>query len=248
VFRHGFNVEFDDCDGFLLYVQDFSQSLSCLGMQLESHALMEFIDAATPGEKASLQGGVLSVGSARVTLVGASEVSLRVEAADNPDSEQIARLRTSIDWGDVAAHCGLALDVSDALAIEGLDEDGDNLDASVEYLLGRGIGLTPSGDDMLCGFGLARTIAGSGKRLREALRARLEQTQTTAVSRCYIEAMLAGYCNENYVELIRAVCKGSWGRVAALVRSISSVGHTSGYDSLLGFGRGLGVSFNSDSV
>lgn len=248
VFRHGFNIEFEDCGNFLLYVQGFSQSLSCLGLQLESHALMDFMDVAMPGERVSLQGGVLSVGSVHVKLAEASEVSLRVRAAENLDFEHIARLRTSVDWDNVVAHCGLVLDVSDALAIEGLDEDGDNLDASVGYLLGRGIGLTPSGDDVLCGFGLARSVAGSGKRLRESLRTCLEQTQTTVVSRSYIEAMLAGYCNENYAELIRAVHKGSWGRVAALVRSISSVGHTSGYDSLLGFGRGLGVSFNLNSV
>lgn len=114
---------------------------------------------------------------------------------------------------------------------------------SVEYLLGRGLGLTPSGDDVLTGFGCAlHLLYGGGEIIDPFLEAVAQSVpgRTTAVSEAYLFAMLEGYANEDYVDLARDLARGRIDRLAEHVTRILEMGHTSGADSLLGFGAAFG--------
>lgn len=114
-------------------------------------------------------------------------------------------------------------------------EQNDGLD----YLLGRGKGLTPSGDDMLIGC-LAADILYKKINifLKETLILKLtvEQTITTTVSIHYLHCALQNKWNEPIHHLIQALTKNSTqNEIEKAVQSIIRIGHTSGLDMLTGF-------------
>jgi len=114
-------------------------------------------------------------------------------------------------------------------------------------LVGLGTGLTPAGDDFLCGFHAA-ALCRSGARpgdswllaaLAGAVRERLGAT--TALSAAFLRSALAGRVLEPLTALAQA-CAGKPGRsVPAAVLRLASVGHSSGMDAATGFFYGLTI-------
>ena len=107
-----------------------------------------------------------------------------------------------------------------------------------ERLLGRGQGLTPSGDDVLIGF-----IAMCAHAHREwglpdpaplaaALAARAPG-RTTAVS----AALLAEAARGRFAPVVGAVCRASSAELPAALARLAAVGATSGLDTLVGVER-----------
>lgn len=105
---------------------------------------------------------------------------------------------------------------------------------AIRFLLGRGLGLTPSGDDMLMGYGTGLSIMGKEDNFFNILGEVLDK-QTTDISIAYLNAMLEGYVNEDYNRMNTAINKNSIQKYDELLREIQKVGHTSGNDSLFGF-------------
>lgn len=104
--------------------------------------------------------------------------------------------------------------------------------AGVEGLLGRGGGLTPTGDDVVMGiaYGLwARGEPAKGPRRRDwlALVAEAVAGRTTTLSANFIRAAVAGEATEPWHDL-------ALGRPHAIER-ILATGHTSGADAWVGF-------------
>lgn len=119
---------------------------------------------------------------------------------------------------------------------------GDPLDALVEVTVGSGPGLTPSGDDMICGVMLALRLAGEADavaRLWRAVRPRL--SRTTAVSDCLLAEAAQGYAVPAVVRLTAALGGGTctMGEVSEAARAVTTIGHTSGADLLAGIAGGL---------
>jgi hypothetical protein len=98
-----------------------------------------------------------------------------------------------------------------------------------ERLVGRGSGLTPSGDDVLAGALVAAHAVGHPmladwcQRTRQALATR----STTAVSRGLLLHALDGWAVPPLADYLDALCGGSSTREAARARLLS-VGHSSG--------------------
>jgi len=96
----------------------------------------------------------------------------------------------------------------------------------VEELLGRGPGLTPSGDDLLAGFVVAaRAFALDISDVRARIVARAEGT-TTALSAQLLESALAGEAVPEVIGLIRWL--GGSTCHADPIATLKAVGHTSG--------------------
>lgn len=117
--------------------------------------------------------------------------------------------------------------------------------SAVAYLVGRGLGLTPSGDDVLMGFGCAlRFLYGSSAESPAAPFfqevAAVAPGKTTAVSQAYLDAMAAGYANEDYLELLACIRAGAWDALPVRIVRVLALGHTSGADGLMGFGAAFG--------
>ncbi|MGL4175341.1 MAG: DUF2877 domain-containing protein [Dermatophilaceae bacterium] len=110
---------------------------------------------------------------------------------------------------------------------------------AVAGLVGRGRGLTPSGDDALAGAVLVAQAFGGSPVLADAIRRRLGAT--TAVSAALLDAACDGYAVAPVVRLVDAAVAGDHAQVDALLPVVLSVGHTSGADLVAGVAGAISV-------
>jgi hypothetical protein len=109
----------------------------------------------------------------------------------------------------------------------------------VSYLLGRGIGLTPTGDDMLVGHLFARLVMDrKDLRLTTYLDRKLKSLHdlTTDVSRHYLINALEESFNQTTLSLVESLTREEY---QSVIKRILELGHTSGADFLAGFARSI---------
>jgi hypothetical protein len=105
--------------------------------------------------------------------------------------------------------------------------------APIAGLVGLGPGLTPSGDDFLSGA-LALLDALGERSVHAALARAIAQAPsgaTSPLSRCLLNAAAAGHVGEH---LCRAVSSVISGNVAAAIAAVQTIGHSSGWDMMVG--------------
>jgi hypothetical protein len=126
--------------------------------------------------------------------------------------------------------------------LDGLqDSDVESIMVGADTLGGLGPGLTPSGDDFLIGAMhalWATREGGTAKKTSELIWAGAAG-KTTAFSRAWLAAAVAGEAVESWHDLIRAVCTNRGEETDQAIESILSIGETSGADALTGFVRVL---------
>lgn len=103
-------------------------------------------------------------------------------------------------------------------------------------LIGAGPGLTPSGDDVVCGALLAMHAVGKPDVARSAACALLPAARdaTTQLSRVFLEAAAEGEASEALHDFTAAIMSGSHADIGSAVEALGDVGHTSGWDALAG--------------
>lgn len=107
----------------------------------------------------------------------------------------------------------------------------------VKYLVGRGPGLTPAGDDMLVGY-LSILTMFTPERARELSEAlTVDSLSTTEVSLAYLMSATQGHFSSPIHDLYKAVIED--GDLVEAIRRIIRIGHTSGKDMTYGIGLGL---------
>ena len=114
---------------------------------------------------------------------------------------------------------------------------GARLADAVAGLVGRGPGLTPSGDDALAGALLVAFALGTGTALAEAVRGRVGAT--TAVSAALLDAAADGYAARDVVTLVDAAVGNDPEAVARALPAVLAIGHTSGADLVAGIRAAL---------
>jgi hypothetical protein len=173
-------------------------------------------------------GDVVVVGEGEVRLPGATVRAVRTWSPRRCPSTGTA-LRAwpgdpgSLAWRDPAA--GL----TEALL------HGETVEPAVAALVGAGMGLTPSGDDALCGVLLGLRLAGRPalrRTLWAAVAARLGST--TSLSAALLTEAAAGYAVPEVGLLLEALAAGDDDGVRAATVRVRSIGHTSGEDLLGG--------------
>jgi hypothetical protein len=107
---------------------------------------------------------------------------------------------------------------------------------SLDALIGLGPGLTPSGDDFVCGalvalhyFGRA-DIAG---RLAEPALATVSR-KTNVISAAYLRCAAAGQASGALFDVLHSLHAGQEASMEAALDALQAIGHTSGLDSLAG--------------
>ena len=108
---------------------------------------------------------------------------------------------------------------------------------AVAGLVGRGAGLTPSGDDALAGALLVAHALGAGQALADAVRARLHAT--TAVSAALLDAAADGYAARPVVTLVDAAVAADPDAVRRALPAVLAIGHSSGADTVTGIRAAL---------
>ena len=106
------------------------------------------------------------------------------------------------------------------------------LATGVRLIRGCGAGLTPAGDDFLCGWMLACRLRRRVARAREILR---QARGRNPVSNAFLELAAEGRVNVAAKKLLQAPS-------AARVKAVCAFGHSSGADLLAGMLFGLGYS------
>ncbi len=119
---------------------------------------------------------------------------------------------------------------------------GQDVTRQVSVTVGCGAGLTPSGDDVLCGALLALRLRGAAQargRLWSAVAPRLGAT--TSLSAALLTEAADGYAVPAVVRLAEALAGGTAtaGTVVPAAREVAGIGHTSGADLLSGLVGGL---------
>jgi len=106
---------------------------------------------------------------------------------------------------------------------------------AVAYLIGRGDGLTPLGDDILCGWLAAHRAAGvATPAVDDAVRRAL--SRTTTLSATLLECALAGEVADVAGDYLRAL---GTPRAAAARTALTALGHSSGEGLAHGIDRAL---------
>jgi hypothetical protein len=119
---------------------------------------------------------------------------------------------------------------------------------AVKALVGLGVGLTPSGDDILVGFQLGTLATIERQDLRARWVNALSRTilryssRTNDISRSYLVLAAGGYFSSSLLDLANAICVGAQPNlVRDAAELVFQTGQTSGMDAATGLLAGLSV-------
>lgn len=233
VFAGSFNLELG---GRLLHVGTDADLPSCLGISIPAADMPQVLDGLLPDCCVTLRNAVMRVysyaGVSTLDLTSADIMScvVREDLGASGAAWAHRQLAAVAELEEV----GLLLDSTCVGVLRSLASNGEILDRHLAYLVGRGLGLTPSGDDFLLGYATALRMAGRVADLPKRL-LNVAYGKTTDVSVAYFDAFARGWVNPVYVELGRAIAARDEQAFRQTVELISTIGHTSGCDALLGF-------------
>jgi len=117
----------------------------------------------------------------------------------------------------------------------GWEGDGTQLKEAAAHLAGRGIGLTPAGDDFLAGVLLWVWLAHPAPEPLCHTLAEVAARRTTTLSAALLRAAARGECDANWHRIFAALSSGGVAQLAPAVQQIVAHGATSGADMLAGF-------------
>ena len=239
VFATSFNIEFS---GRIVHVGAAGEPFSCIGFTLDAGELARLLPRLKAGYVAAVQEGILRI----YTLDGVVELDLNAAAVVDCACPQIEVedanwIFIQLSGQGVAEKSGLAGDATATAAVTVLacaDWRGEEGTRALDTLIGRGPGLTPSGDDFLLGYALALKACGSDDDLAAHI-VRASRGRTTDVSLAYIEALAAGWVNPVWIDLTQAVRERRLVDFDRCVQVMVGIGHTSGWDALFGCAVGF---------
>ena len=210
-----------DVDGCLLPV------ISPAGLRLPTALVLG--SGLPPSGWGVRPGDAVVVGEGRVRLPAAEVVAVRtwrprrVVPAAGP-----VQLPRGLDRGS-AAWRGAAADLT------GLLLDGGDTVSAMGALVGAGPGLTPSGDDVLCGVLLGLRLTGHLDGVTSLWHVvRRQLGATTTLSAALLTEAADGYAVPPVVRLAAALARGDDCAAVAGADQVAAVGHSSGRDLLAG--------------
>lgn len=119
-------------------------------------------------------------------------------------------------------------------------DDDILIDKVLKYFLGRGQGLTPSGDDMIVGFLAFDAISHFlSEKFYGKIAKKIEgESITTDIAKEYIRYALKREYSSTVTDLINSIACGN-DRLKESFRNLLGVGHSSGLDTILGILIGM---------
>lgn len=250
VFKSSFNIEMD---GQLINFSRTGMSLSAHGCVIETRKMEAMLSSLKAGDIVRLKNSVYTMytenETVSVDLSLLEEVDLSVPDLSRipADIDETAVYQT-LEKMPFEDEVGLELDEQTLLKIDCLRSvyrcDEKKLLDTLTFFIGRGKGLTPSGDDLLVGFALMRKALSGDVRILKAMRECLNSRLTTDVSEAYYEAFFEGFVSSHLKQLVYLLEDKNSEEAGKLICAIGQYGHTSGYDSLYGCYLGLASIIN----
>lgn len=244
-FNKGLNLQFEDV---LIYVGCIGTHLSAFGMNLEEEKLNHILNSVKIDDMVVNKGNQFIFYSfdeiIKIYDTDIQEIDLKIPKIECQIAEIAdTALYQYLESIEIKKSIGIDLDERTSRHLELLlksDKTDSDLNLRIiKFFVGRGKGLTPSGDDILLGFTLGLSLFGSFDAWRETLAATVNKEATTMISVAYLTALLQGYASEPCVRLVKMLDDGEIEQIEKTVEQVMSFGHTSGSDTLFGFLLGL---------
>ncbi len=224
----------------IVLICDASKKSVPFGISIEDYA--EFRDAINGAETAYIEKGTLTLGGGAVEINGICEDAV-CRIPYPPTSEALGKAAEMLLDKKDTGFCRILAEAepSDPYAkrakrlvselFEALGKgDGDKLANTVSSLVGLGGGLTPSGDDLICGALYALFYCEAAEKYASELAKAVIKAQknTNIISRRYLESAAKGEYFGLVADLIRALCGD--GDIEKTLDALLTVGSSSGGD------------------
>lgn len=233
VFANSFNVRFG---AELMNLGPVSRPLSAIGVGLSDPCVLT--SELHEGDRVVIRERLMRfypMHSLPVSVDLSAVEMVDVRLPDLADHSCLASLEQELREWNLESRIGLTID---ATGREHLTRARAGLPLSTwgDWFVGRGLGLTPAGDDILLGYEFARRCMGS---VLDVSVAELLEGRTTDISTAGARALRKGYVNEPMARVLNAAMNGDPRAMKPAIAQVMSVGHTSGCDHL--FGMALGI-------
>lgn len=244
-FNNGLNIQMDDD---LIYIGRLGTPVTAFGLNIDEEKLKHLLNSVSIGDLVVNKRDKLILyscnGTITISFENLEEVDLKLpEIQCSVQELPYSLLYKYLKTIEFDKFLGIDLDEQVVKYVELLlssDKADKNTNAKViRYFAGRGKGLTPSGDDLLIGFTLALMLFGQFKAWKQALAVEVNSDKTTVISVAYLNALLAGYVSEPFIQLVKLIDNANMDTVEKTIKQVRSFGHTSGNDTLFGFFLGL---------
>ena len=242
LFNHSFNIGFEED---LVNINRMGNQLSSFGINLDAGELDVLLPNLEIGDLVKSDGARLLIYSTYGAVISIETNKLKViDLALKPikaTPNRLILIHNILEQIELSQRVGLPLNTSDLkqlVALVGGKPDSTAFKMAVRYLVGRGKGLTPSGDDLLLGFFLVQQLFSQSSSLTDSLISYIEQN-TTAISTAYLKSLKNGYISEFFQAFCQAAAHEDKTGLEQAVEKIKTFGSTSGYDSLLGLSLGI---------
>ncbi|GIK08712.1 MAG: DUF2877 domain-containing protein [Chloroflexi bacterium] len=242
LFSQSFNIGFEQG---LVHIRRAGGQLSSFGMRISDSQMDDILPSLETGDLVKTNGVTLTIYPTYGPIVQIETARLQsIDLSLHPVEtapRRLAILRQALEAVNAAASLGLTLTEQDWVHLNALTQEdvhSEAFQAAARYLVGRGKGLTPSGDDILLGFFLALKLFGQASGLTQPLLDFIERS-TTSISAAYLRDLANGYISEYFQMFCQATALEDPDRLRSAIEQITTIGSTSGYDSLMGMSLGV---------
>ena len=241
IFENSFNIIFNE---ELFHFGKQNTGTSAFGLLIPNNHMNALLGALQINDRLKVHSVTFTLYTHtktwKIKLTSFDTVDCRVPEIKLMNQEFLSELLKKMKSIHIEDKTGI-LDSQDnrILTNQFLDASWDNQsfqERFIAHFIGRGIGLTPSGDDMLMGILMIYYASGFEKRQNwtATLRTQLTLTNTTDVSMAYYHALIKGYTSSFFVDFLQAIREEDLTNWDKLIDQISKYGHTSGWDTLYG--------------
>jgi hypothetical protein len=242
LFEQSFNIKFEED---LVNVNRKGNQLSSFGVNVPESNIKAILSTISAGDLVKARDAKIVIYSRAGTIFefetarfSTLDTVLRpIEAAPN----RLSLIHQVLSQSGFALNLGLRFSEQDQNNLASLLKEQPNSKSFVkasQYFVGRGMGLTPSGDDILTGFFFMLKLFSHDLVLTPSLIDFISQ-KTTAISVAYLKNLFNGYISEYFVAFGNAAAGEDLISLQSTVETIKAIGHTSGYDTLLGMSLGI---------
>lgn len=268
IFNNGFNIKMDDS---LVFIGNNKNGLLPFGIHLQGEDTFKAVSIVKNGETVfwnttknslelptfaisldkgnSFKNNVSIITNNRVFETGferlCSQLSLiKVLTGLDVDIHQFLQkynFTGEKKWIGAEPHVITLIEVA-------ITNDSYLIEKVLRYFLGRGKGLTPSGDDMIVGLLAFDAIANfiSASFYQQLSKVLESEPITTDVSREYLRYALKHEFSSTVSDMVNTLTIGDGSNIDRAFRNLLGVGHSSGLDTLFGILIGM-LAFKSQS-
>lgn len=248
VFGQSFNINIQNQ---LIHIGSYRKYISSFGSFMEREQYESLKPYLQIGNVVRVTDNSISIYS----RVGVGRVDISDEVTDlkvhsiAPNKELIEKLNDAMNDTTDRLQIGLPMDdefdhIYNLLTTQQLDEVG--WDLVVKYMIGRGKGLTPSGDDMMLAYLFVMTLFNPERATRLSLALTKQPLSTTDVSKEYILSCVKGYVSSPVHSLYILLKENATQKqLEESIVNIMNIGHTSGRDMVFGIKMGINYILNT---